>query len=651
MFGVNCYTIKLREETGTAFATPDERVNVYVDQPRVTINIISPSPRILLNHTKYWKCDRAFQMNSRPLCQYQFDMFDNKVMEFLNLDLVLEAKNKLLVEKFGAEAKAPISPINNTQEQAAVQAIKKLQKLWAKPLRKRRVAPAIVAGGIAVGSVAGGYFVGKAHAAKGMEEVNEKLRIHENAILRLSKVINVNEKNIIDIAKQLQANPKLVLSTESNLPFDIEYRAALTIQDFRSGRLDVSHTLHISDLVTREFNKISKSSLTLQNHRLPLQRNFLLAVRTKCLALQQRQGDAEKQFCNELAFYSTRWDTGLQFHGIGVVYLDNEQTMIKNLVYSFEVDIPILDGTPIQKIDIFNLGRFTNSSQIKTVVLPKHAVITKSGSIRPLDITKCKSTSTLTVCPSWSISAFSECLHSIYTGFMSTNCLTETKTIPSTCIGETHDNFVLVSLPKPLIVHYGVHIKSVIPVKEFDIINRTDTKGQILCSESGNLHTTPLIQVPKRQQEAVFNFTHKVIRHNSGSLISLETTNEKLESLNKQYTSSEKLLNQTASELKSKIITTNSTLDILEENVANAIHGFPKQIENGVFSIFNSFMLPILAPFIAFGFTAFVILAIGLCCMKYVKSKLIKRRPLIVSPVPIERNQAASSRTETTLIP
>ena len=124
---------------------------------------------------------------------------------------------------------------------------------------------------------------------KGMELANEELKIHEKAILRLSEVINVNERNIIQIAKQLEANPELVLSTPTDLPFDIEYRAALTTEDFRSNRMDVTHSLHISDLVTSEFKKLTESSLTLQNHRLPLLSNFLLAVRTKCLALQHQR--------------------------------------------------------------------------------------------------------------------------------------------------------------------------------------------------------------------------------------------------------------------------------------------------------------------------------------------------------------------------
>ena len=651
VFGVNCYTVKMRKESGTAFEMPDSTINFYDDQPRVTINVIDPSPRVLLNYTDYALCDKSFRVNSRPLCEHQFDMYDKQVLELLELDLILKKKKDLLSKRYGENVDAPITKIENIHEDD----LKTILQEMKHTLRFRRAAPAVIAGGaaIAVGSFAGGYFGAKSVAMENIEIINKELDQHKDAILRLSKVININEKNINKIAQQLKADPNVILSSNFELPFDIQYRAALTKTDFRALRGDISNSLHISDLTTSEYLKFKENGLTLQNHRLPLTKNFLLAVRTKCLSLQSTVGQIEEKFCNDLAFYSTRWDTGLRFHGVGIVYIDEEQTMIKDVVYSSSIDIPVLQGQPLQKVTILNLGRFINLNEVKTVRLPTHAVLTKSNSIRPLELSSCKQSAELTVCPSWAISLFSECLHSIYNGSLSTSCTTEITPVKSTCVGQVHDNFVLVSLPQPLVLHYAIHGKSAIPVDSFDIINRTDTKGQILCGQSSDKHTSPLIRIPVKRKETSFNYTTEVISHHNGSLNSLSTVNEKLKKVSDGSLVAEILLNDTRRELLKKVSNANSTITIFKHNIDNAMKKFPEEIGNGLNSFLKLVILPIIMPFIFIALTALGLGICGILGYKFIKSKMqkMKESPHIVSPRPIEMHPTESSRTESTLLP
>ena len=368
LVGVNCFTMKMRQETGTAFALTDMDVNFFIDQPRVTININSPSPRILLNHEEYGKCDETFKMNNQPLCMHQFNQYDTKVFEFLDLGLVIEAKNQNLRELYGDDVLSSTTSIRNIEEESSHKKLKELQLKKLKALqildtttgseerRVRRVAPIVAVGGIAslaVGSFTGGYQVGKSKSMAEVDLVDEELETHKAAILKLSKVINLNEKNIAEIARKLKTDPEIVLSSATELAFDIKYRSSLTKNDFQPYRMDLTNSLHISELATTEYQKFTRSCLTLQNHRLPLEKNFLLAIRAKCLSLQLSNGPAEQKFCNELAFYSTRWDTGLEFHGIGLSYLDVNKTIIKDVIYSFSVDIPVLDGSPLQMINLY----------------------------------------------------------------------------------------------------------------------------------------------------------------------------------------------------------------------------------------------------------------------------------------------------------
>ena len=140
----------------------------------------------------------------------------------------------------------------------------------------------------------------------------------------------------------LRMEPSIVLSGKSSLPFDINFAASQVKQGNLDTRYDVANSLQISRLNSAEFIKMQNYVLTLQNSRLPLDKTFLLALRAECMSLQKASTQMETTFCNDLGFYSTRWDSGLSFGGIGITYIDDEQTMIRSIIYSFATTIPVL---------------------------------------------------------------------------------------------------------------------------------------------------------------------------------------------------------------------------------------------------------------------------------------------------------------------
>ena len=78
-----------REKTGTAFIKSDsKKASFYQDTVKATINVEIHAPRILLQYKRYKECDASFEIQGVPMCQFQFDEFDNSVFDFLNLKLI-----------------------------------------------------------------------------------------------------------------------------------------------------------------------------------------------------------------------------------------------------------------------------------------------------------------------------------------------------------------------------------------------------------------------------------------------------------------------------------------------------------------------------------------------------------------------------------
>ena len=87
--------ISTRYETGTAFIQND-RAMFYQDTIRTTINLEIPSPRLMLKYDEYGNCDASYSVNGIPLCQYQFNEFDNSIFGFLDLGFIKIRKAELM---------------------------------------------------------------------------------------------------------------------------------------------------------------------------------------------------------------------------------------------------------------------------------------------------------------------------------------------------------------------------------------------------------------------------------------------------------------------------------------------------------------------------------------------------------------------------
>ena len=85
---VSSTSVFTRFKTGTAFVQDDgKQATFYQDIIQTTVNVEIEAPRILLEYERYAECDNSFEIKGVPMCQFQFNEFDNGVFDFLNLKL------------------------------------------------------------------------------------------------------------------------------------------------------------------------------------------------------------------------------------------------------------------------------------------------------------------------------------------------------------------------------------------------------------------------------------------------------------------------------------------------------------------------------------------------------------------------------------
>ena len=145
----------------------------------------------------------------------------------------------------------------------------------------------------------------------------------EQALKSLTRAVEFDHETLDSVVNQLQVDQNLVLAPNvSSVPTFYKYmKAKTTHSDFDPNKnvrkFQRFYTNHISELSIDEAKAFETNVLQLQNNRLPLDKNFLIALRAKCLAVQTVHAPVAQMFCNDLAFHATRWDTGLKFHGVG----------------------------------------------------------------------------------------------------------------------------------------------------------------------------------------------------------------------------------------------------------------------------------------------------------------------------------------------
>ena len=543
---------------------------------------------------------------------------------------------------------------NNMDANAEVlkrQVIKTEQSFSVKRNRSKRGAGLLLGAGlISVGTAVAGYFIGDAQSDIQMQQVREDLKKHNQAILDLNLAVQISENSIADVASMLKIEPSLVLTGETSLPFDINFESTQVKEGNMNTRYDVANALHISRLNSAEYIKMQNYVLNLQNSRLPLDKTFLLALRAECLALQEGSSPRETRFCNDFAFHSTRWDSGLAFNGIGLTYIDQDETMIESIIYSLTTTIPILYEDNLEQMDIINLGKFQSPEVIKRITLPTSSVITKSGVIHPFNKKRCIELTSSLVCPTKAIDTYDPCLHAIYSGTISESCDVEKIPSQTTCIGEIMEKFAIVTLSKPALVHYDVqknrHMHSTQSIQEFGIVNRTTVNGAIFCETSSTAHVPPELQIPRRKT-TTSNYTVEVIFTTSDHMTKMNTSEDRLQSLETiMHKQSEKLSTSTK-KLNDHHHNTNSTIHVFKEKMKTALSTVPSKIKSGIYD----FLLPIFTPIAAIAITAFIIL-VGLSFafnrLRRSVSKIPKRSQKYT--IPMTDNDQHDSRTEDSVV-
>ena len=452
--------ISVAKHTGTAFVELDPAI-FYTEKQPTLINIKLPSPRVTLNYLAYGNCFVCDGEVPVDHCEPQFAQFDERVLGFLKNDLVLRnipeptekmifAETLLKGTNHMRSMKCKIQSAeesNKNKPKSVTYANGYTHSEFSMPLRpfgpaldllegytpsrNRRVEP-VTMGIIAAVTAAGGYFIGNSQTIA----IKQRLRVNENAILNLNRMVQEAAVTVAELAEFFDAEPSLVLVGDPDLPFDIRTESGYIQRGEIGTKYDTDRTFHISRHAAKQYDDFKHNVLTLQNERLPLDETFLLAMRAKCLSLQTEMTDKIIQFCNEFAFHTTRWDTSLEFQGVGLNFLDMEQTQIDGIIYSFQVDIPVLDDRELEHSRIINLGRFKPDSSFAQVELPSHAIINRSGSIHGLMTDKCTLFKSMQVCPPHSILSHDDCLSAVFNGTSSTKCTWQTSIIDETCISE-----------------------------------------------------------------------------------------------------------------------------------------------------------------------------------------------------------------------
>ena len=515
-------TVKVRPETGTVFEQTMSDTYFYVDAPETSIHILREAPRLTLQAEDYNECDK----NLGGYCGFLFDSYDERIWRFVKLDLVKRYRNSLELPPMSKTSKKKRDTNVSRKEKTAVQ------------VREPRAVSALVQAGLVITIALSAYFIGDAIAKEDLNQVREKIKLQEDMIRKLEKIVSIDTEGLQSTINQLKLNPETVIypNRTTNSPFLRYMKAKTTHHDFNPTmnvrKYQRFFADHIQTLALEEAREVEEAVLVLQNNRLPLKSDFLLAVRAKCLAVQKEINSKTRRYCNDLAFYSTRWDTGLTFLGLG---FSTKNKKITNSVFSLKLRIPILEEGELSRFRIMNLGRFQSSSVVRHVELPSAAVMTASDIIHPLDTTQCLTLNQCTICPESSIGAYDECLSSVFNGSLASNCVVKDNTAPRPCQSQVEEKFVIVSLDRPRVVHYNVKsgrsFRKLQHVDAFGVVPRTDATGSIFCASSQHFHVAPEIPIPPIAQQIETKYEIAIIKSELISLESRKPTEKKVKDI------------------------------------------------------------------------------------------------------------------------
>ena len=390
-------------------------------------------------------------------------------------------------------------------------------------------------------------------------------------------------------------------------------------------KAEIGDLLFISKLTEIETGKFINRALTLENNRLPLETTFLLALSSHCVSHQVEQGPHVLEFCKNFAFYCTRWDTNLLFNGLGFEYTNEKSEKFKSIVYSFTVEIPILEATTLPLYKTINLGVFEGPNKLRRTTVAENAVLAKNGILHPINKNYCENIAGELICPPHAISPYDDCLHQIFEGKPSVSCITAHSATQTNCVESIQQSFVVISMSNNSTVHFDVsknrHLHATEIVDTFDVIARRDVPGQIQCEKSLNQNYLPTLNIPALPLEIMQNISIKIIQGEK-LVINHAHTNE-IENISKLAKNSLDQIDEQKLDLKNQLAHVheklNSTFSYVKLTAKNA--------ETTVLEKMKNFIIPYLLG--AAGIIlVFMCMWILVCCLfGKIKAKISKNEP------------------------
>lgn len=473
-------------------------------------------------------------------------------------------------------------------------------------IRERRGVPIVAQFLIVVVMAISAYFIGEANIESNFDNVQSEIIQQEHALKSLTKAVEFDHESLSSVVNQLQVDPDLVLAPNvSSIPTFYKYlKSKVTHADFDPNKnvrkFQRFYANHISELSIDEAKAFEKNVLQLQNNRLPLDKSFLIALRAKCLAVQTVEPSVAQTFCNDLAFHATRWDTGLKFDGVGFEF---DEKKIKSTIYSIEVNIPILYKGALKEYKILNLGRFLTENTIRKIPLPKKAVVTASGDIRPLSDNQRISMQNYKVCPKHAIGPFSSCLQSVFKTKLSSDCPVVDVISPTTCTCELEKGYMAISMFGNGTMHFdlgrGDLLLKPAYVGSFAVLARKSTRGTLFCKQSKHKHVTPDLILPSLENEIKSTFEMTEITHRGPDLKDLLPINVQVDVVKNKLQQASVALDSTEKLLAESQHHTSTTLQHLKSHVDNAVQTVETKVTGIYWDMVLKIILPILIPVVA----------------------------------------------------
>ena len=335
-------------------------INIYTEVKQTNLNILIESPRNLLHavlsgktcgwHKQTLAMKRTFPLKSYEIqtnasnrtCDNYLGVFDRMIQATLAEDIVTHQH----------------------------------------PKRRTSRSPAsLVAIPLLIGAT--GVFAFAAGQSAHDESQRRMAREERERIASINAALELNADNIATVAQYMQ-----------NMNGDIATVAPL---EAPAGTLANLEHAFLSEDGLGEFvinfsqamaNKVIDQMFALTNNRLPMDINFVNAMRAACLSQQMEQNDDITEHCRQFALHTTRWDTSLKFSGVGLVTDPDNIDNVEGVLLSLSVDIPIYEfsGAGYQT---HNLGFFTAPNVRQMLEVPKFIVIYPNGAARSMIKSRC----------------------------------------------------------------------------------------------------------------------------------------------------------------------------------------------------------------------------------------------------------------------